>query len=960
MISARRTRTESCLPLRTSCCSLRPSSCVNRRALTGSANPPPHSQRPISPPLRVSLGRQLPADVHRCVADPANVRGQRTSGGTSPYTWTATGLPNGMTVTSGGVLSGTPTIAGAARVTVTVTDSAGRTSNVSFTVTVKAPVAVTNPGEQSSTVGIATQLALAATGGDGTYTWKADGLPAGLALDTATGVISGTPTAAATGTVKITATDPSGTAGIFNLSWTVVAPASLTNPGTVQGTLGIEVSQQLAVTGGKAPYAWKADGLPAGLSLAPGTGLISGTPSRGTSANVTVTVTDALKNTSTMTFSFIVVAPALTLSTPTPGTTDQGQAIPALSITVAESAGPLTWTADGLPDGLAIDRTTGVITGTARTAGTFTVTIAAVSDNGRAGSTSFPWKIYAGPSTGSAMDSGTVAGLGADVSSGGVAVLGGYAYTFVGYRVVRYSVAGGKSAVAETVAGSDGYGCVDAGSGGQARFYGNARVIGTDGSLIYVVDFSCGVRAVNPVGGATRSINAPFSAGSTIAGHFLYTSDTYGRISRYDLQSGQATRVFEGVEIYGVLAADNSYLWGLNNNDLKLYRLSLDGSAPVKTFPLPAGGITTARSAGDYVYYTDNRNLLSRISKTDGSLQVVAGDGAHDDDLLYNTTGIATDGTYLNTAGEHGLAKLTNTPRVYEEPASRAAVNFGDVRPVGADVTSGGVAVIGGYAYTFVGYKVVRYQVAKGKNAAAEPVAGSDGYGCVDAGSGSGARFYGNARVIGTDGSLLYVVDFSCGVRAVNPNSGATRTVPAPFSAGSTIAGHLLYTSDTYGRIWRYDLQSGQNTRMFDGVVDMYGVLAADNTYLWGLNNNDNKLYQLPLDGSTVVKTFPLPAGGITTARSAGEYIYYTDNRNLLNRISKTGGTLQIVAGEGAHDDNLLYNTTAIATDGTYLYTAGEHGLAKLASVPRTFAAPASALSTNVCRVGDTPVHVRR
>ncbi|GAA2535164.1 putative Ig domain-containing protein [Winogradskya humida] len=863
------------------------------------------------------------------------------TGGTSPYTWSATGLPSGLAITSGGVLSGTPTVAGTARVTATVTDSIGRTSSVAFTVTIKATVAVTNPGEQSSTIGVAAQLTLAATGGDGTYIWKAEGLPAGLTLDTVTGVVSGTPATAATGTVKITATDPSGAAGVLSVSWTVVVPASLSNPGTMQGTLGIEVSQQLTVTGGKAPYAWKADGLPAGLSLAAGTGLISGTPTRGTTATVMVTVTDALKNTSTVTFSFVVVAPSLTLTTPAPDAVDQGQPVAALPITVAESAGPLTWTADGLPDGLTIGSTTGVITGIARSAGTFTVSVAAVSDSGRAGSTSFPWKVYTAPATGPVMDSGTVAELGPDVYSNGVAILGGYAYTVVGYKVVRYDLAAGKDAVAQIVAGGDGYGCGDAGTGGQARFYGGARVIGTDGSLIYVADYNCALRAVTPATGATRTISAPIAPSSTISGHFLYTADSSGRIWRYNLQSGQSTRMFESLSMYGVLAADSNYLWGFNNSDNKLYRLTLDGTSEAKTFPLPSGGVSTARSTGDYVYYTDNRNLLSRISKTDGSLQVVAGDGASGG-LLYYTSGIAGDGTYLYTAGEHGLARLTSTGRTFAPPAAGPVMDSATAAGLGPDVYSSGVAVLGGYAYTVVGYKVVRYDLAGGKNTPAQSVAGGDSYGCGDAGTGGQARFYGGARVIGTDGSLIYVADYNCALRAVTPATGATRTISAPIAPSSTIAGHFLYTADSSGRIWRYNLQSGQTVRVFEGVVDMYGVLAADDTYLWGFNNSDNKLYRLSLDGSTPAKTFPLPSGGVSTARSAGEYLYYTDNRNLLSRISKTGGSLQVVAGDGAHDDDLLYFTSGIAGDGTYLYTAGEHGLARLTSTGRTFAPPAA------------------
>ena len=58
------------------------------------------------------------------------------TGGTTPYTWTATGLPAGLTVSSGGVVSGTPTTAGTSSVTAKVTDAAGKTGSATFSWTV--------------------------------------------------------------------------------------------------------------------------------------------------------------------------------------------------------------------------------------------------------------------------------------------------------------------------------------------------------------------------------------------------------------------------------------------------------------------------------------------------------------------------------------------------------------------------------------------------------------------------------------------------------------------------------------------------------------------------------------------------------------------------------------------------------------------------------------------------------
>jgi len=81
-------------------------------------------------------------------------------------------------------------------------------------------VTVTNPGSKTGTVGTATSLTLAASGGTGSYTWSATGLPAGLSLAASTGVISGTPTTAGTYSVTATATS-GGVSGSTTFTWTI-------------------------------------------------------------------------------------------------------------------------------------------------------------------------------------------------------------------------------------------------------------------------------------------------------------------------------------------------------------------------------------------------------------------------------------------------------------------------------------------------------------------------------------------------------------------------------------------------------------------------------------------------------------------------------------------------------------------------------------------------------------------
>jgi endo-1,4-beta-xylanase len=83
-------------------------------------------------------------------------------------------------------------------------------------------VTVTNPGSQTSTVGTAVSTQIHATdSGGAALTYSASGLPAGLSINSSTGLISGTPTSSGTSSVTVTATDSTGASGNTTFSWTV-------------------------------------------------------------------------------------------------------------------------------------------------------------------------------------------------------------------------------------------------------------------------------------------------------------------------------------------------------------------------------------------------------------------------------------------------------------------------------------------------------------------------------------------------------------------------------------------------------------------------------------------------------------------------------------------------------------------------------------------------------------------
>ncbi|HEY0520336.1 MAG TPA: putative Ig domain-containing protein, partial [Ilumatobacteraceae bacterium] len=145
------------------------------------------------------------------------------TGGTAPYTWSATGLPAGLAISAGGVISGTPTAAGTYAFLATAFDATKAAASADVTVTIVAALAISTPSLPNGQVGVAyATTTLAATGGTPPYTWAASGLPPGLALNGST--IAGTPTVPGTYNVVVTATDSSAASVQATYSVTISLP----------------------------------------------------------------------------------------------------------------------------------------------------------------------------------------------------------------------------------------------------------------------------------------------------------------------------------------------------------------------------------------------------------------------------------------------------------------------------------------------------------------------------------------------------------------------------------------------------------------------------------------------------------------------------------------------------------------------------------------------------------------
>ena len=209
------------------------------------------------------------------------------SGG--PTSYGATNLRDGLSLDpKTGVISGTPTTAGTVKSTISATNSLGTGSAVlTITVAASAPV-ITSATTASAKVGAAFSYRITATATPTSY--SATGLRDGLTLNTATGVISGTPAAAGTVRLTISATNSTGT-GSATLTIMVAASAPvITSATTASAKVGTAFSYRITASGSPASYA--ASGLRDGLSINTSTGVISGAPPTAGMVRLTVSATN--------------------------------------------------------------------------------------------------------------------------------------------------------------------------------------------------------------------------------------------------------------------------------------------------------------------------------------------------------------------------------------------------------------------------------------------------------------------------------------------------------------------------------------------------------------------------------------------------------------------------------------------------------------------------------------------
>jgi large repetitive protein len=222
-------------------------------------------------------------------------------------------LPPGITFSTSGVFSGTPTAEGSYQFDIRAYKG-GPEATKTYALTVRQPLNVKSPfgpsQRPSSEVGIRVGKTFTATGGSGTYAWAlaSGALPPGVVLTAARGTITGTPQKAGTFGFALTATDSEGRVANASAALTVAPRLAIRTVRVKSAKVATKYQTKLATMGGVQPVLWSVvrGKLPPGVKFSPTNGTISGVPSRSGSFPLTLAARDALGAKSQTTFVLLV------------------------------------------------------------------------------------------------------------------------------------------------------------------------------------------------------------------------------------------------------------------------------------------------------------------------------------------------------------------------------------------------------------------------------------------------------------------------------------------------------------------------------------------------------------------------------------------------------------------------------------------------------------------------------
>lgn len=248
--------------------------------------------------LKTGYSKTLAVSIPGVTIKPANL------------TWTAQGLPQGLQLTSGGVITDVnpatgPLIPGSYTVTVqasylddTVTPNRTYTASKNLTLDINPALFITTTSLPAVVVGAGYNQSLVMQGGTPSYLWQITGgsLPAGLTLSPSTGTISGAPLQTGTFSFTVKVSDSTGASTTRDLVVKVNPTLSITTNALPSVESGASYAQEMVAEGGTQPYVWSISGsgtLPPGLTLDSASGVIRGTAGGSGNYSFNVKVTDA-------------------------------------------------------------------------------------------------------------------------------------------------------------------------------------------------------------------------------------------------------------------------------------------------------------------------------------------------------------------------------------------------------------------------------------------------------------------------------------------------------------------------------------------------------------------------------------------------------------------------------------------------------------------------------------------
>jgi hypothetical protein len=298
------------------------------------------------------------------------------TGNAGIWSITSGSLPAGVLFdTATGAFTGKPTVAGNYPLTIKFTETESHTfTSKAFAILVAvAPEPVITTASLPNATAFANYTASVAVGAGalpGEWSITGGTLPAGIVFDTATGALSGKPTAAATVALTFTYLEQDSAKTVSKVLQLTVNPAANPVISTTSLPSGIRAnaySAQLAVSTGN-PGTWSitGGGLPTGIELNPATGAITGTPSVGGIFPVTFTFTETESGTfASKAFSInILDNPVITTTSLPDGTRGSSYGNKQLTKTGGSGSGTWSISAGQLPTGLNLNGSTGVISGT--------------------------------------------------------------------------------------------------------------------------------------------------------------------------------------------------------------------------------------------------------------------------------------------------------------------------------------------------------------------------------------------------------------------------------------------------------------------------------------------------------------------------------------------------------------------------------------------------------------------